>query len=408
MGPPAGRGSVPHPGRRIRILLLIKCLGRGGAEHILVDLAANRDREAFDYEVAYVLRQEDGLVPEMRATGTPVHALGARGDWDLRWLFRLRRLLVKKRFDVVHAHLPYSAGLGRLVALSLGPSLRPRFVYTEHSIWGETALPVRLVNRAAIHGDDALVAVAESARDALPADLRSKARVLVHGVDLSQAAGLVERRKELRDEVRAELGIPDQVCMALTVANLRAEKGYDVLLDAAKIASERGLAVCFVSAGRGPLADHLASEHRRLGLGEGFRFLGPRDDALRLMAAADIFVLPSHHEGLPVTLMEATSVGTPIVASKVGEIPRMLTDGSDALLVEPGDPRALEDAVSRLVVDPQLRVKLGEASTKLSSRFDVSYAARFLEKLYVEIVDGPTSPRPSRIRAGRRGHRSAP
>jgi glycosyltransferase involved in cell wall biosynthesis len=391
MGPLTGRGSKRQVGRKIRILLLIKGLGRGGAEKILVDLLANRDRENFEYEVAFVLKQEDALVPEIQATGTPVHSLGAKGDWDLTWMLWLRRLLTRQRFDVVHAHLPYSAGLGRLVAFSLGHSARPRFVYTEHSIWGRTASPVRWVNAAAIRHDDALVTVAESSRDALPGSLRSKALVLVHGVDLSMAAGLVERRKELREEVRAELGIPDTDCMALTVANLRAEKGYDVLLEAARIAKERGLAACFVSAGRGPLEDELEAEHRRLGLGDGFKFLGPREDALRLMVAADMLVLPSHHEGLPVTIMEATSVGIPIVATKVGEIPRMFTDGTDALLVEPGDPRALEEAVGRLVVDPDLRMKLAEASMKLSSRFDVSYAARFLEKLYVEIVDGHNS-----------------
>jgi glycosyltransferase involved in cell wall biosynthesis len=369
-------------------LLLIKCLGQGGAERILVDLAANADKENFEYEVAYVLKREDGLVPEMRATGTAVHPLGARGDWDLSWLLVLRRLLVNRRFDIVHAHLPYSAGLGRLVALSLAPSVRPRFVYTEHSIWGLVTAPVRYVNGIAIARDDALVAVSESARDALPVALRSKALVVVHGVDLSHADGLVERRDEVRAQVRRELGITGSDCLVLTVANLRTEKGYDVLLDAARLATERGVAACFVSVGRGPLTDHLAAEHRRLGLGDRFKFLGPRDDVLRLMVAADMFVLPSRQEGLPVTLMEATSVGAPIVASKVGEIPRMLTDGSDALLVEPGDPAQLADAVERLVADPDLRAKLGEAAMKLSSRFDVSLAARALEKLYVEIMGG--------------------
>ena len=339
---------------KLRVLLLIKCLGQGGAERILVDLAANADKDAFEYEVAYVLAREDGLVPEMRATGTPVHCLGARGDWDLEWLAKLRRLILRGRFDVVHAHLPYSAGLGRLVTWTVGSSARPKYVYTEHSIWDRTPAPVRLLNAAGIRRDDALVAVSESVRDALPRHLRKRARIVVHGVDLSQAQDLVARRPEVRRQVRQELALGDESCIVLTVANLRAEKGYDVLLEAAGTALGRGLEATFVSAGRGPLAEPMRQLHRQMGLGDSFRFLGPRDDVLRLMVASDLFVLPSRHEGLPVTLMEATSVGLPIVASAVGEIPKVITDGVDGLLVAPGDPSALAETVEKLVGDTAL------------------------------------------------------
>jgi L-malate glycosyltransferase len=373
-------------GSKLRVLLLIKCLGQGGAERILVDLAANSDRDAFEYEVAYVLASEDGLAGEMAATGTPVHRLGARGDWDMRWLAELRHVVVGGRFDVVHAHLPYSAALGRFVTWTVPSSRRPGYVYTEHSIWGKTTPPVRFLNAAGIRRDDALVAVSESVRDALPEGLRHRARVIVHGVDLSQAADLVARRSEIRREVRCDLALDEGSCIVLTVANLRSEKGYDVLLEAASSALGRGLEATFVSAGRGPLTEQLKQAHGEMGLGDSFRFLGPRDDVLRLMVASDIFVLPSRQEGLPVTLMEATSVGLPIVASAVGEIPKMITDGQDGLLVVPGDPSMLAGAVEKLVRDPALRASMGTASMRLRERFDVSRSARELEQLYREIV----------------------
>jgi glycosyltransferase involved in cell wall biosynthesis len=302
----------------------------------------------------------------------------------------LRRLLVDGRYDVVHAHLPYAAAFGRLVVRTLPPSDRPRFVYTEHSIWGKAATPVRWLNSVAVRHDDALVAVSDTVRDALPRSIKPSAKVVVHGVDLSQAEGLVAARSRVRDDVRRELDLPPDSIVVLTVANLRAEKGYDVLLEAARIVLDRGVQAHFVSVGRGPLEHELASTHQEMGLGKRFKFLGPRDDVLRLMVASDIFVLPSRQEGLPVTLMEATSVGMAIVATSVGEVPQVITSGEDGLVVEPGDSEELADAVERLVREPKLRAGFGDAARTLSARFDVSRATRQLESIYREITKTPT------------------
>ena len=165
--------AAPAAGGRPTVLLVIKCLGYGGAERLLVDVVANRDRDSFHYEVAYVLRSEDALVPAMEATGVRVHCLGAGGNADLRWVPALRRLLVDPGFDIVHFHLPYAAAVGRLVVASLPRARRPLVVYTEHSLWDKTAGPVKVLNRATIARDQALLVVSEAARSALPAPLRS-------------------------------------------------------------------------------------------------------------------------------------------------------------------------------------------------------------------------------------------
>ncbi len=114
-----GEFGARHLEARPRVLLVIKCMGYGGAERLLVDLLAARDRDAFDYEFAYVLASENTLVPAIQASGVTAHCLGARHNGDLRWTLRLRRLLVEGDFDIVHFHLPYAAALGRLVARSL-------------------------------------------------------------------------------------------------------------------------------------------------------------------------------------------------------------------------------------------------------------------------------------------------
>ncbi len=377
--------DCPHR-RRPRVLLAIKGLGHGGAEQLLVDTLSARDSGSFHYEVAVVMASADALVPAIGALGVPVHELGATSNLDLAWMRRFRRLLVRGRFDIVHFHLPYTAALGRLVVLSLGRTDRPVTVYTEHSLWNRVSPLVKALNRATVGRDAALLAVSPAAHDALPVPLRRRARVVVHGIDQSGPRQAVARRDELRGQLRAELKAGDGVLVAVTVAGMRAEKGYDVLLDAAAEVDRRGLPLRFAAAGDGVLDGELRARHDALGLGDRFRFLGHRPDALELLAAADVAVIPSRQEGLPVVLMEAASVGTPIVASAVGGVPRVIEDGRSGLLVPPGDPTALADALERVVTDDALRASLGAGARSLRDQFDAARAASEIEGLYVRLL----------------------
>jgi len=375
------------------VLLAIKSLGHGGAERLLVDMVANGDHRAFDYEVAFVLDSESAFVPDLVANGTRVHGLGARHNLDLRWMLAFRRLLVADDFDIVHFHLPYTAALGRLVVASLPRRRQPVTLYTEHSLWPKVAVLVKALNRATIGLDRALITVSQAAHDALPRSLKPRARVVVHGVDLIPSRDMVLRRDQIRSAVRAELGIPSGALLAMTVANLRSEKGYDVLLDAARLVADQGLPIRFAAAGQGSLADELTERHRALGLGERFQFLGHRRDALALLAAADIVVLPSHQEGLPVVLMEATSVGTAVVATSVGGVPHVITDGVNGLVVAPGAPEQLAAAISRVGTDAALRHRLGDRALADSAAFDVSRACGEVEGIYRRLLEAERSGR---------------
>ncbi len=377
------------PDRPLRVLLVIKCLGYGGAERLLVDMVAGGDVQRFDYEVAYVNQDQDALVPAIVAGGTRVHALGASNNADLRWLAALRRLLTRGHFDIVHFHLPYAAALGQLVVASLPRSARPAIVYTEHSLWDRARLANRALLRASMSKGERLVAVSQASYDALPAALRGRATIVVHGVDLSRSDSLLARRAELQERVRSELGVSDEELLFITVANLRPEKGYDVLLTAARSIADNGLPIRFAAVGRGPLSASLRARHEELALGDRFQFLGQRDDVLELLAGADAFVLASLHEGLPVALMEATSVGMPIVASSVGGVPQVLEDGVDALLVPPGDPGSLADAMKRLASDPELRARLGRRAKLRSSTFDIAEASRVVGDIYLRVARAP-------------------
>jgi glycosyltransferase involved in cell wall biosynthesis len=374
----------------MRVLLVIKCLGFGGAERLVVDTVSTGDHTTFEYEVAYILAAENALVPELTDRGIAVHCLGGDQHWDLAWMARLRRLVVEGRFDVVHFHLPYTAALGRLVVASIPKDRRPSIVYTEHSPWNRMALLLRALNRVGIGLDRQLIVISQAGYEALPPGLRGRARVIVHGVDLGRSAALFEQRDRVAKEVRHELGVPDGTLLVLTVANFRPEKAYDVLLETARLMADHQAPVRFLAVGRGPLEAELTEQHRRLDLVGSFTFLGPRDDVLRLMVASDLFVLASRQEGLPVVLMEATAVGMPIVATAVGAVPLVLTDRVDGLVVSSEDPGALADALTRLVADEELRQELAAAARTRSAMFDVAAATREIESIYRRL--GPVTP----------------
>jgi glycosyltransferase involved in cell wall biosynthesis len=365
---------------RIPVLQLIKCLDHGGAERLLTTMVTRGDRSRFCYEVAFVRSEMRGLVAELETAGVRVHDLGATSDLDLAWTLRLRRLLTRRRFEVVHAHLPYTAVLGRAVARTLPAARRPRLVYTEHSFWPHNAWVVRSLGLATSRWDDVTIAVSQSNRAALPGPIRRRTRVIVHGVDMDEV------RATQAVDLRSMLGIPRDHVLVVSVANLRAQKGYPTLLQAARQVVDVGLPVTFLALGSGPLEADLLAEHRRLGLAERFRFLGQRADALTFIASSDVLVLASDYECMPVVVMEAFALGTPVVATAVGELPAVIEDGVDGLLVPPGRPDLLATALRRLVEHPDLRTRLAEAARGAGERFDARRATADVEAVYAELV----------------------
>lgn len=385
---------------RARVLCCIKCLGYGGAERLLVSAAAVRDTDRFEYEAAYVLPSKTALVPELEAAGVPVHCLGSSdSNLDLRWMAALRRLLLDRRFDVVHFHLPYTAALGRLVVRSLPKAARPVTVSTEHSLWSSYPWPLRALSALTVPIDAAGIAVSRAAREAMPPRHRAKVEVVVHGVPLSS----LDQRQGWRAAARAELGVGDDEVLIGTVANLRPGKGYDVLLPAARYLIDRGLPVRFAAVGVGPLKDEVARLHRRLDLGDRFRLLGGRADATRILAGFDVFALPSEWEGLPVAVMEALALGVPVVATAVGGIPGAVTHGTEGLLVPPGREHDFREALAEIVVDARTRARMSAAAATRGRAFDIAAAVRRSEEIYLQAASGRSgvplpSPRGPRIR----------
>ncbi|MCU1353663.1 MAG: glycosyltransferase, partial [Acidimicrobiales bacterium] len=183
------------------MLWLIKGLGPGGAERLLVLSARFRDRRRVAYEVAYLLPWKDALVGDLAAEGVPATCLGARGSWDLRWTWRLRRHLLAHPVDVVHAHSPLAAIGARLVLRTLRRGRRPRLVTTEHNVWESHTRLTSRTNAVTARLDDQRLAVSAAVRDSMPARYRQATEVVRYGVDVDGLRAHGGSRAEVRREL---------------------------------------------------------------------------------------------------------------------------------------------------------------------------------------------------------------
>ena len=372
--------------RRLKVLWLIKGLGPGGAERLLVSAARVRDRAAFDVDVAYLLPWKGDLSGALAAQGVGVLCLGAASRWDPRWATALRRLLREERYDIIHNHSPMVAAICRLAVRSLPADDRPVLISTEHNTWSSHGPMTRLANRATFGMDSAHIAVSEDTRGSIPTRLRPQVETIVHGLVLADA----EAARTGRAEMRQRLGFTATDIVVTTVANYRSHKGYPDLLAAARTVTSERPYVQFVAIGQGPLAAEVRQERDRLGLADRFRLLDQRDDVLDVLAASDVFVLASRFEGYPVALMEALAIGLPVVATAVGGIPDAVRDHVSGILVPPGQARQMAAVLTTVADDAGLRRRLAEGALCSGGTYDIGEAVRRIECLYREVLGGTT------------------
>jgi glycosyltransferase involved in cell wall biosynthesis len=168
-----------------------------------------------------------------------------------------------------------------------------------------------------------------------------------------------------------------------TVANLRREKGHDVLLSAAAIVVRQFPEARFDIIGSGPELGALRAQAERLALGRAVSFLGHSEDVPARLAEADLFVLPSRSEAFPNAVLEAMSIGLPPIASSVGGVPEVIEHERNGILVPPDDPAALASAICRFMADPAAAAQMGAAARVHANTFSFAKMVGAFEDIYV-------------------------
>ncbi len=273
--------------------------------------------------------------------------------------------------------MPLPAAFARLAL----PGRRPAFVHTEHNMWGRYRRPTRWANAATYRRNAQAIAVS----DGVAASIRSSVpvEVVVHGTDPTLAV----TGPGARIAARAELGLAAEAAVVGTVGNFTAKKDQATLLRAVAALPGGTSGTVLVLVGLGPLESELRALAAELGIADRVVFTGSRDDVPALLPAFDVFALSSRFEGLPIALLEAMATGVAPVATRVGGIPEVITDGRDGLLVAPGDPAALAGALAKLLDDDGLRADVGTNAQGRAGDFDLVNAVRRTEHIYRRVLE---------------------
>jgi glycosyltransferase involved in cell wall biosynthesis len=370
--------AQPTASRRPRLLLLITLAEVGGAQTYVASLLPAL---AGRFEVTVAAHGEGPLREAAAEAGVRFvnleHVRRPINPWrDLAGLLELARLLRRERPDILHASSSKAGVLGRLAAALVGIPVR---IFTVHG-WafaahsGFTSMLYRWADRAIRPLTTVTVCVSENERAAG-----------VAAGTCSAEDSVVIRNAVPLDGVprtRHDRGIP----VLVSVGRLKAPKDFATLLRA--LAALPDLAFKAVIVGEGPDRPALEAEIERLGIGDRVRLLGERRDVPELLGAADVFVLSSKSEGLPVSLLEAMVAGLPVVASRVGGVAELVEEGETGLLVAPGNPDELSAALERVLGDRELRRRLGAAGRERVERhFDLeSFQRAHLDLYYRELT----------------------
>lgn len=363
----------------LTILSLISSEGYYGAENMLVALARNLSQLSCRCIVAVFCdsRFHHTEVGEhAQRQGLTVEIVPCNGKWDWSTVAEIRKLLVKHNVDLLHAHgyksdfYAYLAAWPKRVAL----------LATSHN-WPSKLLTMRAyaaLDRLVLRRFDKVIVVSGVVSDTLRrwGVAPDKISTIFNGVD-------IERFNGARPTLRSEIA-PEDHSLVGFVGRLVPDKGGEFLLRAAAHVLAIHPKTTFVLVGEGPSRKEWETRATQLGIGHHVVFAGVRDDMPGVYASLDMVVLPSLIESMPMCLLEAMAAGKPVIATRVGAVPRLIIPEHTGLLVDPADVNGLATAIVRLLADPELARRLGENGRSNAAQH---FSARAMAENYISVYE---------------------
>jgi glycosyltransferase involved in cell wall biosynthesis len=363
--------------RPLRVLFLTTSMPIGGAETLLMNLVRRLDRSRFAPEI--VCLKDKGPLGQELSLEMPVHYGLIEHKFDVAVLWRLWKLMRRPQADAV---ITVGAGdkmfWGRIAA-------RLARVPVIASALHSTGWPdgVGRLNRLLTPWTDAFIGVADAHARHLVENERfpaEKVHTIYNGIDCDRFA------PQDCAAIRSELNIPQNAPVVGILAALRPEKNHELFLKGAQRILADFPDARFLIIGDGLRRDELQQLSADLGVAHATHFLGARLDVPAVLAACDLISLTSHNEAAPVSILEALSVGVPVVASNVGSVKETVIPNETGRLFPPGDLDAYVQNVTELLHDPPFRRKLGaEGRRRVMARWSLQAMVRGYEQLIERI-----------------------
>jgi L-malate glycosyltransferase len=361
-----------------RVMHVVLSLTPGGAERLVVDLCHTL-RERTQPSVC-CLDTAGAWAAGLEASGVRIDVLGRQPGFHPSLGWRLAALARRHGAGVLHCH-QYSPFVYGSLAGVCAPGLR--IVFTEHGRLGDGPPSAKraLVNRVLGRRPDAIVAVSHELRQFMVAEGFPASRVTVrhNGIDPGPEPSPADRAR-----ARTTLGLPEDATVIGSVARLDPVKRFDVLIGAFAEVAARDVSARLVIVGGGPERERLETCARACGVWDRVVLTGPRDDARALLPAFDVYTNTSASEGISLTVLEAMAAALPVVATRVGGTPEVLT-GETGVLASPGDSHEIASSIMALLASPPRRQLLGAAAR---ARVVERFSLRAMADAYLALYEG--------------------
>lgn len=353
-----------------KVFLFIPTIGSGGAEKMVIDLAAGIDRTRYDVTLLS-LYDESKANPERilyaERHGVNIRYLNKNSGFDVKLLFRIAKIIRTEEPDVLHSHLEsfqYISVLARI--------LNKKHVHTMHSVGGkEHKIYGYLLKQSYRNPKFIMVALSSRIHDELSGmypKLKERLVTIFNGVDVKH----FESQKQNMSSDKIEL-----IC----VANLTPVKNHGMLIRSfADVVKNSGRLLHLTLVGDGTLRNELEQTTKAYGLENSITFAGSVPDPSSLLKSADVFVMSSHYEGMPLSVAEAMAAGLPIVAPQVGGLNEMVK--GNGILYEADNQKGLTEAITEIITNEELWNQYHKESVRQASLFDLSEMVGKYEKLY--------------------------
>ena len=368
--------------QKIKILHIIKSLGRGGAEMLLPETLKIHDTSKFEFHYIYFLPWKDQMVSSIEDAGGKVTCLSAKNNIQLlKQYTKVVEYCNSNNIDLIHCHLPWAGFLGRLVY----KKTKIPTVYTEHNMQERYHIITKKINQFTFNFQSLGLGVSEDVTKSIKKNIKPNipVRTLLNGANTES----FRRDMDLGSAAKAELGIPEDSLVIGNVAVFRFQKRIVEWLQVLKKITVQNSKVYGIIVGAGPLEEEIKAELIRLELQEKVKFTGLKTNVKPYFSAMDIFMMSSSFEGLPIALLEAMSMECAIVSTNAGGIKEVIVHEQNGLICDVSDWEKLSDLCLRLIKNPsELNAYKKAARDRVLQEFSLKKMVNSLEDLYEELL----------------------
>lgn len=364
----------------MKVLHLIKSLGRGGAEMLLQETLKLHDQKAFEFHYIYYLPWKDQMVPGLEQAGAKVKNIPARNN--IRIMLKtgeVIRYIKEHGIELVHCHLPWAGFAGRLIHKRTGVPV----VYTEHNKQERYHFVTKFINKTTFNWQTKAIAVSADVEESIRKWIRPRIPVqtILNGVNTDHFV----RNPEAGRQLRKEYGIDEHAVLIGTIAVFRFQKRLKEWIDVFKSLHAKNPSVRGCVVGDGILNQEIRDYLKQQGMEPYILFPGLKTDVIPWLSAMDIFMMSSEFEGLPIALLESMSMECAVVCTDAGGIKELIRDKQDGFLVPVEKWTELETHLQYLLNHTDEIRRYGKlARQRVVDAFSLKQMVRQLEDVYKE------------------------